>query len=47
MPNYASMDKNTLSKELEKLQGYYENYKAQGLSLNMARGKLGSAQLDI
>ncbi len=47
MPTYSSMDKNALNKELEKLLGYYENYKAQGLSLNMARGKPGAEQLDI
>ena len=47
MPAYASMEKTELSKELAKLEGYYENYKSQGLSLNMARGKPGSAQLDI
>lgn len=47
MPTYSSMDKITLNKELEKLLGYYDNYKAQGLSLNMARGKPGAEQLDI
>ena len=47
MQTYASMEKTALLHELAKLEGYYENYKAQGLSLNMARGKPGSAQLDI
>ena len=47
MQTYASMEKTELMKELAKLEGCYEDYKAQGLSLNMARGKPGSAQLDI
>ncbi len=47
MSAYASMEKTELAKELAKLESYYENYKSQGLSLNMARGKPGSAQLDI
>ena len=42
MATYASMDKNALKEELETLSGSYENYKAQGLSLNMARGKPGA-----
>ena len=36
MQTYASMEKTALLHELAKLEGYYENYKAQGLSLNMA-----------
>ncbi len=47
MATYASMDKNALKEELETLSGSYENYKAQGLSLNMARGKPGAEQLNI
>ena len=47
MQTYASMEKTELMKELAKLEGCYEDYKAQGLSLNMARGKPSSEQLDI
>ena len=47
MAAYSSMDKNTLNEEYNKLSQAYEAYKAQGLSLNMARGKPCSQQLDI
>ena len=47
MPNYNSMDKEALKEEYKKLSEQYAAYKAQGLSLNMARGKPGSEQLDI
>ncbi len=41
------MDKEALKEEYKKLSEQYAAYKAQGLSLNMARGKPGSEQLDI
>ena len=47
MAAYSSMDKNALNEEYNKLSQAYEAYKAQGLSLNMARGKPCSQQLDI
>lgn len=47
MPQYSSMDKNTLLEEYRKLSDTYAEYKAQGLSLNMARGKPGAQQLDL
>ena len=47
MPQYSSMDKNSLTEEYKKLSEQYASYKAQGLSLNMARGKPGAEQLNI
>ncbi len=47
MQTYASTDKTTLSEEYKKLSDAYAAFKAQGLSLNMARGKPGSEQLNI
>ena len=47
MPEYLSMDKNELLEEHKKLLDTYASYKAQGLSLNMARGKPCSEQLDL
>jgi len=47
MQNYSSMDKTALAEEYKKLSETYAAYKAQGLSLNMARGKPGAAQLDV
>ena len=36
MSDYQSMDKNALESELKNLKAEYEDYKAQGLKLNMA-----------
>ena len=47
MQTYASTDKAVLSEEYQKLSEALAAYKAQGLSLNMARGKPGSEQLNI
>ncbi len=47
MSNYSAMDKNTLNEEYKKLMESYSAYKAQNLTLNMARGKPGAQQLDI
>ncbi len=47
MAQYSSMDKTALTEEYKTLTQAYETYKAQGLSLNMARGKPGSEQLDL
>ena len=45
--DYLSLDKSELIKEREKLQKDYDAFKAQGLSLNMARGKPCTEQLDL
>ena len=47
MPTYAEMGKEELNTLKTALTEEYETYKAQGLSLNMARGKPGSDQLDL
>lgn len=47
MADYLSMSKENLLKELNSVQKTYEEYKAQGLKLDMSRGKPGSEQLDI
>lgn len=47
MPQYSSMDNNSLKEEYKKISEQYASYKEQGLSLNMARGKPGAEQLDI
>ncbi len=47
MAEYSSMTKEALSEEYKKLSEVLTLYKAQGLSLNMARGKPGAQQLDI
>ncbi len=47
MSNYSSLERYELKEEYEKLSAAYEAYKAQGLSLNMARGKPGAEQLNI
>lgn len=47
MPEYSSMNKNTLSEEYNKLSKAYAEYKAKALSLNMARGKPGAEQLNV
>ena len=47
MPTYAEMSKSELTSLRQALTEEYETYCAQGLSLNMARGKPGSDQLDL
>ena len=47
MSAYSSMDKTALNEEYKKLTEAYASYKAQGLALNMARGKPGAEQLSI
>ena len=47
MALYSSMDKAQLEQEYAKLREAYENYKAEGHSLNMARGKPGAEQLAL
>ena len=41
------MNKQELLEEKEKLKKEYEGYKAENLSLNMARGIPGKAQLEL
>jgi len=45
--NYAQASKAQLCEELELCKKEYENLRALGLKLNMARGKPGAKQLDI
>ncbi|MBQ6865533.1 MAG: aminotransferase, partial [Clostridia bacterium] len=47
MKPYASLTKDEQRAELKALQEKYAEIKAKGLSLNMARGKPSSEQLDI
>ena len=47
MQTYSTMDKTALQEEYQKLTAAYEGYKAQGLALNMARGKPGAEQLNV
>ena len=47
MKAYAQMSKEELQEELLQVRARYEELKARGLSLNMARGKPGKAQLDM
>ena len=47
MKPFSAMSRDELTKEKESLAAAFEAYKAKGLSLNMARGKPGSDQLDI
>ncbi len=47
MKSYKKMTTEELLQEKASLEKEYENYKAMGLSLNMARGKPGAEQLDI
>ncbi len=47
MSEYASMEKSALTAACQTLSEAYAAFKAQGLSLNMARGKPGSEQLNI
>ena len=44
---YDSMSKEALENEKADLQARYDAYKAQGLNLNMSRGKPGPEQLDL
>ena len=47
MNTYAMRTKEELRKELAAVQAHFEALKAENLSLNMARGKPGKAQLDL
>ena len=47
MTTYAQMTTEELQSELASLQDTYNGFKAKGLSLNMARGKPASSQLDL
>ena len=47
MKTYAQMTKEERSVEYAALQKEFHDWKARGLSLNMARGKPGKAQLDM
>lgn len=47
MQNYKTADKELLKEEYKKLSDKYAEFKAMGLSLNMARGKPGAEQLSI
>jgi DNA-binding transcriptional MocR family regulator len=47
MKPYAQMTKEERSTEYAALQKEFQNWKSRGLSLNMARGKPGKAQLDL
>ena len=47
MKKYTEMTKEELRAELEQVRAQYEELKARGLSLNMARGKPGKEQLDM
>ena len=44
---YSSMSCEELQAELSSVKAEYESLKAQGLSIDMSRGKPGSDQLDI
>ena len=45
--NYLQCSKQELEQEYQSLKKLYEDEKGKGLSLNMARGKPGKAQLDL
>ncbi len=47
MPRYEEMDTKELERVESDLQRSYQNFKTQNLSLNMARGKPSSEQLDL
>ena len=45
--NYETMSKEELLKEKASLEEFYKKYQQMGLTLNMARGKPSTAQLDL
>jgi hypothetical protein len=47
MANYLAMDREALTEEQQLLRAEYQRYKNMGLSLNMARGKPCTEQLDL
>ena len=47
MSAYANRTMEELKNELAQVKGHFEELKAKSLSLNMARGKPGKAQLDL
>ena len=47
MKTYAQLTAAEREQELSALRERYQNFQARGLSLNMARGKPGKAQLDL
>lgn len=47
MKSYLSMSKEELSSELNSVKADYEALKAEGLNIDMSRGKPGADQLDI
>ncbi|MBP3634151.1 MAG: aminotransferase class I/II-fold pyridoxal phosphate-dependent enzyme [Oscillospiraceae bacterium] len=47
MSTYAARTKEELKQELAQVQSHFDELKAKKLSLNMARGKPGKAQLDL
>ena len=47
MKAYADRSREELLEELREVEGRYEALKGRGLSLNMARGKPGTEQLDL
>ena len=47
MKPYAQLTAAEREQELSALRERYQNFQARGLSLNMARGKPGKAQLDL
>ena len=47
MTAYPKMTAQERKEEYARLQKEFEELKARGLSLNMARGKPGKAQLDL
>lgn len=47
MSDYLSMEKAELEKQLQDLKTEYAQYQAQGLALDMSRGKPGAEQLEI
>ncbi len=47
MTTYSCMTKDELRQEYALVKAQYDQVKAQGLKLNMARGKPAKAQLDL
>ena len=45
--NYETLSKEELLKEKASLEEFYKKYQQMGLTLNMARGKPSTAQLDL